>query len=152
MTTRCSSRPVSGPNACTVARATTPGIRRSMRLLVLLIALGVFATACGNESRPTMAEWRQSWIAVQRTLPDRAELGDPPDRARCQEALPQLRESPGELLPAPDDVLDESAREWLQLAEHAMFACGRSDALDETYAQIEEVTIEIDAILDRAEA
>jgi hypothetical protein len=114
-------------------------------------ALLVVAAACGSTDRPAVAEWQPVWDAIVAGIPTAAELGQPPDRDRCNEGLGFLRSSQGSLFPTPDQAIDGAVREWVEIAEDAMFECPpASDAIPSmefAYGQLDRLRAEVASVL-----
>jgi len=105
--------------------------------------LGLAFAACSS-NRPTASEWESDWNAVVSLIPDESLLDDDPTGV-CQEVLVSLREQKETLFPSPDELLDETVRQWLEVAEGMFFDCPPPNGFSESYAQLDELAAEVDA-------
>lgn len=83
-------------------------------------------------------------------MPSLTELGSHPDADLCNEALGSLRQASDELLPSPTAATDGPVREWLQVAEGAMFECspsGSTGSMESAYEELAALEAEVDAVL-----
>jgi hypothetical protein len=117
----------------------------------LLVALLLIASACSDSSRPSVSEWESAWAAAVDAVPSPDQLGDPPDRDTCSQALGLLRSIRTRLIPTPDPVLDPTVRKWISVAETAMFECPPTTAelpsLTVAYDELARLKAEIDVVL-----
>ncbi len=125
------------------------GFRSSVLLgLVLFLLLG----ACGEQTRPTVAQWQPKWQAVRASVPEQPAAGDQPEAAMCNETLGTLRTMRPDLSPTPDRAIDEAVREWFQIAEDAFFECpprsGPIESFADAYAELLRLEAEIDLVLE----
>lgn len=118
---------------------------------VVAFALVAFAVRMRSE-RPAVADWEPTWEITTEAVPSLATLGTPPDRAACGRALGKLRSVQSDLFPTPDLAIDETVREWVAIAEDAMFECPPSSRdlpdLAEAYAELARLEAEVAAAID----
>ncbi len=121
------------------------------RALLAVLVVAVVAVGCSSADRPSVEEWRPTWDRIVGDFPTIEELGDPPDRTLCQEALVDLRTSAGDLQPTPDRALDDPVRSWVELAEEIVFDCppGSSavPSLEYAYGELTLIETEVEAVL-----
>ena len=121
------------------------------RSLVLAVALMIVGAGCGGEDRPSVAEWRPVWEAVKAEVPSAAELGEPPDRGVCSEALGVVRSMSEDLSPTPDLAIDGVVTEWVRVAEDLLFECPpSSDRIPDlafAYSEMLRLEAEVEAVL-----
>ena len=121
------------------------------RFFALGIAYLILIAACGGAGRPEVAEWRPIWESVIADVPSATELGEPPDRELCSEALGVLRSRSGDLSPTPDQAIDAVVTEWVRVAEDLLFECppssDRVPDLAFAYGEMLRLEAEIDAVL-----
>ena len=108
--------------------------------------------ACGGEDRPAVADWQPAWEAMVARMPTAQELGEPPDRSVCSDALGDMRSTRASLFPTPDAAMEPVVREWVRIAEDALFECPpSSDAvpdLDAAYNELERLEAEVAVVLE----
>lgn len=111
----------------------------------------VLLAACGGADRPSVAEWQPVWDGAIAAIPTAEELGEPPDRAICSGTLGFLRSTEGDLLPTPDDAIDEPVREWFEVAKNAFFECPPTSSpnpgMDYAYGQLARLEAEVAAVV-----
>jgi hypothetical protein len=126
----------------------TAGIHR---LIVLGLALVLLGAACSRESRPTVAEWRPQWEAVQAIIPSPDLLGDPPDTELCNTTHVVVRLEAPKLFPTPDPTIDDALTDWTEVARGMFFECPpdapNMRGFDQAYAELERFAAEIDAVI-----
>lgn len=126
----------------------TLNLRVGITIGVLALTL---AAGCTDQQRPTAAEWRPMWSGVVGDLPTAAELGDPPNRTQCNDALGVLRATQGDLFPTPDLAIDSVVREWVTIAEDALFECPpASETIPDlafAFGELRRLQAEVDAVL-----
>jgi hypothetical protein len=114
-------------------------------LCVLVVA------ACGSTDRPTVAEWEPVWDAATRSIPTEDDLGDPPAREVCGQALGFIRSAEADLLPTPDRSIDPVIREWVQVAEDMFFECPPQSRevpdMSSGFAELQRLQAEVAAAL-----
>ena len=85
-------------------------------------------------------------------MPTADDLGDPPDYATCSAALGEIRSESADLLPTPDAAIDPIVREWLRVAEDALFECPPSSAalpdLSSVFAELLRLEAEVNVVLE----
>lgn len=125
------------------------GIRR-----VLLASLALLLAGCLGTARPDTAEWLPKWEAVVDLVPDRQDLGDPPDENLCQTTLAAIRDQSEELLPTPTQTVDDLVEEWVAVAEAAFFECPPAGeeiaSFDDAYQQLATLEQSIRSTLEGA--
>lgn len=130
-------------------RRTLPG--RAGSLLALVFVLLSLLGACGADDRPSVAEWQSKWEGVLADFPAAAELGDPPDRSLCTDALGMLRSTSSDLYPTPDPAIESVVDEWVLVAEQILFECAPSSGvapdLESEYAELARLEAEVDVVL-----
>lgn len=101
-----------------------------------------------------MAEWSQRWDTTRDLVPDREDLGTAPGDETCEAVLVGLREASVDLLPGPDEGLDELAERWITSAEGMFFECFDddigADGVAEAHDRLDRLEAEIDVALDAA--
>jgi hypothetical protein len=122
-------------------------------LLTVLVALALVAFAvCSRSERPAVTDWEPTWEITTAAVPSLATLGSPPDRAVCGHALGVLRSVQSDLFPTPDLAIDEAVREWVAIAEDAMFECPPSSRdlpdLATAYEELARLEAEVAAAID----
>ena len=126
--------------------------RRFLPGLAIVALLVVAISACGGDNRPSFESWQSDWESLVSAFPTYEELGDPPDRALCAEALSELRTSARSVSPTPDFSLDVPVREWVSIAESIAFECPPQSTtlpdLEYAYRELERLEAEVDAVLD----
>ena len=122
-----------------------------LRTLTLGVTLVILVAGCGGDDRPSVAEWRPIWVDVIADVPSAEDLGDPPDRGVCSEALGLLRSRSEELSPTPDQAIDGVVTEWIRVAEDLLFECPpSSDRIPDlafAYSEMFRLQAEVDAVL-----
>lgn len=121
-----------------------------MRIVAILITFALLLAGCADDGRPATDAWRTEWDAVTGSMPTLADLGSPPDQDLCSETLGRLREAPDDLLPSPTAATDGPVREWLRVAEGAMFECpptGSSGSMESAYEDLAAFEAEVEASL-----
>ncbi len=120
------------------------------RLLLLVTALALVSAAC-TPARPDTEEWSRRWETAVATLPTRPETGTTIDPATCEEVLGRLRLQRNDLLPSPDDRLDETVDQWFRLAEEIFFECpvrlGPYAGWDAGYDELARLQAAVEAFL-----
>jgi len=121
--------------------------------LAALLALCLVAfAACGRSERPTVTDWEPTWKTTTAAVPSLVALGSPPDRAVCGHALGVLRSLQSDLFPTPDLAVDDAVREWVAIAEDAMFECPPSSRdlpdLATAYEELARLEAEVAAAID----
>ncbi len=120
-----------------------PGRSRTTSRGITLLALVILVAACGS-ARPTVSEWENDWNAIVALIPDESSLSGDPGEI-CESTLVLLRENTETLFPAPDDLIADSARQWLEVAEGMFFECPPADGFSDSYDQLDVLEAEIDA-------
>ncbi len=120
------------------------------RLLLVVTALALVTAAC-TPTRPGTEEWSGRWEAAVATLPTRPEAGAAVDPATCERVLAELRLQRNNLLPSPDDRLDETVDQWFRLAEEIFFECpirlGPYAGWDAGYDELSRLQAAVEAFL-----
>lgn len=124
---------------------------RSSVILVATLAILLMAASCGRSERPEVADWQPTWETATSLLPLQDELGDPPDRETCSRVLGDLSAVVPELFPTPDIAIEGTVRDWVTIAEDAMYECPPSSAqlpdLGHAYDELARLEVEVDAVL-----
>jgi hypothetical protein len=119
--------------------------------VVAVLAALLIAAACGDTGRPELSEWEPVWESATSLMPLRTQLGDPPDREVCSRALGDLSAVVPELFPTPDIAIEGTVRDWVTIAEDAMYECPPSSAqlpdLDHAYGELARLEAEVDAVI-----
>lgn len=117
------------------------------RLLVgSLVAAAV--AGCGDDDRPSDAEWSVEWENEQALVPSADELLDD-GRALCDELVGDYREAMSRLTPTPTESLDDAVEAWVEDAESLVFEC--PDDAGEVERRLDDLDVlaaEIDAGLE----
>ena len=113
------------------------------RSLVVALPVVLLLGACDRNVRLDAAEWQDTWSSILGVIPDRTDLGSPPDPGLCQATLRGIREQSEELLPTPSATVDELAKEWITVAERSFFECPPDGqditSFDDAYAEMERI-------------
>ena len=124
---------------------------RILRFLIAVSALALIASACAS-TRPSVAEWQPTWIRVVAGIPPQDVVGENPPRELCDRTLEFLRENRADLSPTPDIAVDDTVREWIDIAEGAFFECPPASqqmgSFAEAYEILERLQAEVDVVLD----
>lgn len=116
------------------------------------MALVLLVAGCAGDSRPTPEEWQPLWQVVTSLMPTAEDLGDPPDRATCSTALGEMRSVSADLFPTPDAAIEPIVREWVRVAEDALFECPPSSAalpdLSSAFAELLRLEAEVNVVLE----
>ena len=98
-----------------------------------------------------MEDWEATWDDTTAVIPSLTSLGDPPDREACGHVLGLLRSLRADVFPTPDMVFDEVVKEWVAIAEDAMFECPPSSreipSLTYAYEELARLEAEVAAVL-----
>ncbi|GMQ93043.1 MAG: hypothetical protein BMS9Abin12_0520 [Acidimicrobiia bacterium] len=93
-----------------------------VRIAALVIVAALLLAAC-SAGRPTAEEWQPTWERVLATMPSESAIGENPSQAVCDKTLAFLRSNRVQLFPTPDPVVDDTVRDWIDIAEDAFFEC-----------------------------
>ena len=122
------------------------------RAVVLALGIALVAGGCSGSPRPDVAEWRTAWLGVVDGIPDIADVEAATSRDLCSATLAMLRSRSGELSPTPDLAIDDTVRNWIEVAEDAFFECpprgGEIDSFAAAYAELERLEAEVAVVLD----
>ncbi len=120
------------------------------RLLLVATVVSVVVAAC-IPARPSPADWASRWESAVASLPPRPGPGGSIDPATCERTLGELRLQRNDLLPSPDDRLDETVDQWFRLAEEMFFECpvklGPYAGWDRGYDELARLRAAVDAFL-----
>lgn len=120
------------------------------RATILVVISMIVLAACGGEE-PDAASWARQWEALVAVVPDEADIGSPPDTARCRDILAALREQSAELSPAPTTTITELVNEWVSVAEAAFFGCPPESediaSFEEAYQEMERIAESVETAL-----
>lgn len=127
-------------------------VRRFGAAALVLVAVGsLVLTGCASDERPSPDEWQPVWLSMTNLMPSATELGDPPDRPTCSAALGEIRSARSELFPTPDAAIEPVVREWVRVAEDALFECPPSSSalpdLAAVYADLARLEAEVSTVL-----
>lgn len=111
-----------------------------------LLALVVLVAACA-EARPDVDAWTGEWDDVRVDMPADAAAAEDITSQECRAILGMLRERGPDLLPAPDEIADETVRDWLEEAEATFFDCPPSDGFGAAYQRLLRLEAEIEVVL-----
>ena len=85
-------------------------------------------------------------------IPDESAMGTNPPQAVCSETLGHLRSVRGRLFPTPDLAIDDTVRDWTDIAEDAFFECppnnSRVRGFVEMYELLRRFEGEVGLVLD----
>lgn len=125
-----------------------PTALRTVMLVVVLLAL---LSACSGPERPDAANWLPHWDEEIAVIPPQDDLGDPPDKALCQDTLAMVREENEDLLPSPSVTVDDLVTEWIEVAEAAFFDCPPEgediDSFDAAYEELARIQESVETAL-----
>ena len=123
-----------------------------LRNIVVAIAVFAIALASCATSRPTVEEWQPLWDRVVTGIPTESTTGENPSRELCDETLAFLRDSRPELSPTADLAVDDTVKDWFDIAEDAFFECPpRSQqvgSFSHAYTLLARLQAEVDLVLD----
>lgn len=125
---------------------------QSARVVVVLTACLLLAvTACGEDDRPTVEEWRPVWDRAVAAIPSRQALGDDPSAPTCEAVLVVIREAAPDLLPSPDLAADGAVGDWVAVAEETFFECPPTGptvtSFDEAYEELDRLRAEVELVI-----
>ena len=122
------------------------------RNIVVTIAVFAIALASCATTRPTVEEWQPSWDRVVAGIPAESVTGENPSRELCDTTLAFLRDTRPELSPTPDLAVDDTVKDWFDIAEDAFFECPpRSQqvgSFSDAYTLLARLQAEVDLVLD----
>ncbi len=122
---------------------------KPMRIVnAALVTVLVVAGACsGSTGRPTAAEWTPGWESARALLPS-ADAIEADGTELCGDFLGEVRSRREELLPAPDEPVDEAFLAWIEQAEALGLDCeDDSENLDDRVEEIEQLGERVDLAL-----
>jgi len=126
-------------------------LSRLPRLLILVAAIALIASACAS-SRPSVDEWQPTWDRAVTGIPEQSTVGENPPRTLCDATLVHLREIRPDLSPTPDLAVDDTVRDWIDVAEAAFFECPPASqqvaSFAEAYKIMARLQAEVDLVLD----
>jgi hypothetical protein len=97
-------------------------------------------------------EWQQDWQLIVDAIPSESAIGENPTRAICNETLGILRSNRASLFPTPDLAIDDTVRDWIDIAEDAFFECPpnneRVRGFPEMYQLLRRFQGEVDLVLE----
>ncbi len=121
-------------------------------MAAVALTAAIVVAGCGRATRPAAAEWSARWDTTRDLVPDRTDLGAAPGDETCEAVLVDLREASVDLLPGPDEGVDELAESWITTAEGMFFECfdtdTGADGVAEAYDRLDLLEAEIDVALD----
>lgn len=131
-------------------------IRSSLVGVAILAGLLAAAACGGGTDRPALADWQPAWNSATSLIPPQEQLGAPPDREVCSTTLGDLSAVVPELFPTPDIAIEGTVRDWVSIAEDAMYECPPSSAqlpdLDHAYDELARLEAEVDAVVAMADS
>lgn len=156
--------PLMGVSRRSCAADRTPGVERlpspatgyahpvRPRTLVLVLFPAVLVSACAGVTRPSVAEWEATWMDAVASIPSQQELGEPPSRQLCDDAVAFLRMAESTLLPTPDLAIDATVEEWIAVAKDGFFECPPASAaipdFEFVYWELLRLQAEVEVVLD----
>ncbi len=124
------------------------------RVAVVALVAACLACGCSDPKRPSVTEWESKWRDVRSHLPMHDAIVAAPDpRKMCSDALAFIRDAERQLFPAPDDVIEVTARKWIKIVLGAYMQCdahGRHPDLDHAFERAAVVERELDAAIGAA--
>jgi hypothetical protein len=118
---------------------------------MIVAILAVVGASCST-SRPSVEQWQPTWDKAVAGLPEQSIVGENPPRALCDTTLVFLREIRPDLMPTPDLAVDDTVRDWIDIAEDAFFECPPANqqvgSFAEAYALLGRLQAEVDLVLD----
>ena len=110
---------------------------------VAIVAIAV--AGCGDDDRPSDADWAVAWEAERALVPAQDELVAG-GRELCDELVGTYRERFDDLRPTPSAALDDAVDAWIEQAEQIVFECSDDAAvLTDEYDELRVLEAEIDA-------
>ncbi len=121
------------------------------RIAALLAAAALVFASCST-ARPTAEEWQPTWDEVVAAIPSESVVGENPPQAVCDKTLASLRSNRARLFPTPDLAIDDTVRDWVDIAEDAFFECPprneRVGSFSEAYGLLRRFQSEIESVLE----
>jgi len=126
-------------------------VPRLTRIAALVAVITIIASACAT-TRPSVEQWQPTWDRVVAGIPPQDVVGENPPRQLCDETLVFLRTSRPDLSPTPDLAVDDTVRDWIDVAEDAFFECPPASQQVGSFAQaydlLGRLQAEVDLVLD----
>jgi len=127
-------------------------LRRGLRNAVVAVGVSAIALTSCSTARPTVEEWQPTWDRVVSAIPNESIVGENPPRELCDETLAYLRDNRPALSPTPDLALDDTVKDWFDVAEDAFFECPPTSqqigSFSEAYSLLARLQAEVDLVLD----
>lgn len=123
-----------------------------MRVALVTLAALVGLTACGAGGRPDPDRWAAGWERVRDAVAGLVDDTGAVRVDRCEDVLELLRDRRGDLLPSPDEGLDDPVRRWVEVSEALAFDCQRHPDPAGATEELAVLAAEIDAGLRRIRA
>ncbi len=120
-------------------------------LAAIALAVVLAGGACGETDAddPTLAEWTPQWIALRDLVPD-ADRIDSDGTDVCGDFLGEARTRRNEVIPTPDESLEEPVAAFVAEAETIGLDCDRegdlTERLDDLAARADEIDARIDLL------
>ncbi|WP_436794167.1 hypothetical protein [Actinospongicola halichondriae] len=120
---------------------------RKLAVMTLTVLLVVAACGTSEADRPGTAEWTPKWVELRDIVPDPATIEDKGVEV-CSGFLGEVRERRADVIPTPDEGLDDPVTEWVAEAETVGLDCDREGDLAERLSDLHKRSDEIDARID----
>lgn len=121
------------------------------RIAALLAAAALVLASCSTV-RPTAEEWQPTWDQALAAIPSESVVGENPSKAICDKTLASLRINRARLFPTPDLAIDDTVRDWVDIAEDAFFECPprneRVGSFAQAYGLLRRFQSEIESVLE----
>lgn len=123
----------------------TPSRPRLMLVVSTMLILGLSACSGG---RPTFAEWLPFWTHTIGSIPGEDFVSSDTSQEVCEQTLADLRIHQGSLLPTPDEAIDATVRDWIDVAEQVFFECPPIGGFSDSFAELRRLEAEIDVVIE----
>lgn len=123
-----------------------PPSSRLRRVILVGALAGIVLSACAG-GRPTFDEWLPLWEHAVGAIPTEEVVVSATSQALCESTLADLRVHQGSLVPTPRDSIDDTVRDWIEVAERIFFECPPVGGFSQSYAELRRLATEIDAVI-----